>query len=107
MTDSVWIDVAPEGSLASGEHIAVDINGAAVAVFRTGDHYYAVENICTHDRSEITGHCTVDGYELVCMRHGGRFCLQSGKALRGPVYEDIAVFPVRVEQGVIQVREAD
>jgi 3-phenylpropionate/trans-cinnamate dioxygenase ferredoxin subunit len=103
--DSNWIDVALEGSLLDGEHAEVDVNGTAVAVFRVGDEYYAVEDICTHDRSEITRHCMVEGSELVCLRHGGRFCLQSGKALRAPVFEDIAVFPVRVEHGVIQVRE--
>jgi 3-phenylpropionate/trans-cinnamate dioxygenase ferredoxin component len=107
MTDANWMDAAPEGSLASGEHIVVDVHGTAVAVFRIGDEYYAVEDICTHDRSEIARDCILDGRDIICSRHGGRFCLQTGKALLGPVYEDIAVFPVRVDQGVIQVRESD
>ncbi|QFY41296.1 non-heme iron oxygenase ferredoxin subunit [Candidatus Methylospira mobilis] len=107
MVDANWIDVAPEGNLAPGEHVVVDVNGTAVAVFRIGDEYYAIEDICTHDRSAISRNCMLEGREIICSRHGGRFCLQTGKALLGPVYENIGVFPVRIEQSVIQVREAD
>lgn len=105
--ESDWIAVAPDGSLASGEHIVVDVNGTAVAVFRIGDDYYAIEDMCTHDYAEIAEGGILDGCEIICARHGARFCLKTGKVLKAPAYEDLAVFPVRIEQGVIQVRERD
>jgi 3-phenylpropionate/trans-cinnamate dioxygenase ferredoxin subunit len=97
-----WIDVAPEGSLADGEHVVIDVDGVEVAVFRLEGHYYAVEDACTHDGAEIASGRLV-GSEIICPRHGARFCLKTGKVLSPPAYEDLSTYPVRVEDGRIQV----
>jgi 3-phenylpropionate/trans-cinnamate dioxygenase ferredoxin subunit len=73
-------------------------------VFNLEGEYYAIEDICTHDGSELTGG-TVEGAEIVCPRHGARFCIKTGAALSAPAYEATAVFPVRIEAGAIQVRD--
>lgn len=66
--------------------------------------YYAIEDMCTHDGGELASGA-VEGDEVVCPRHGARFCIKSGKALTPPAYEDVHSFPVRVENGVVQVRD--
>jgi 3-phenylpropionate/trans-cinnamate dioxygenase ferredoxin subunit len=105
MTD--WIDVAPEGAMAEGEHLVVDLDdGTAVAVFRVQGQYYAVEDACTHDGNPIAGGRII-GTEIVCPRHAARFCLKTGAALCPPAYEDIASFETRVQDGRIQVRNRD
>ena len=99
-----WIDIAPEGSLAEGEHVVVDLDdGTEVAVFRVQGQYYAVEDACTHDGNPIAGG-GIFGTEIVCPRHAARFCLKTGRALCPPAYEDIAIFETRVQDGRIQVR---
>ena len=45
----------------------------------------------------------VEGEEVICPRHGARFSLVTGAALTPPAYEPVATFPVRVEEGVVQV----
>lgn len=100
MTD--WIDIAGEGSLAPGEHLLVDVDGVEVAVFNIDGAYYAVQDTCTHDGAEIASGVLED-CAIVCPRHGAKFCLKTGKVLAPPAYEDIAVYPVRVEGGRIQV----
>jgi 3-phenylpropionate/trans-cinnamate dioxygenase ferredoxin subunit len=99
-----WIDVAFEDSLAEGDHVVADLDGMEVAVFKLDGQYYAVEDACTHDGAEIASG-RLEGCEIVCPRHGARFCLKTGKVLKAPAYEDITCFPVRVENGVIQVRD--
>jgi 3-phenylpropionate/trans-cinnamate dioxygenase ferredoxin subunit len=99
-----WIDVAPEGSLADSEHVVVDVDGVEVAVFRIEGQYYAIEDACTHDYTPIA-EGKVLGSEIVCPRHGARFCLKTGKVLSPPAYEDLPTYPVRVENGRIQVRD--
>jgi len=99
-----WIDVAPAESLHEGEHVVVDLDGVDVAVFRLDDGFYAIEDVCTHDGAEIASG-RLDGWEIVCPRHGARFCVKTGKVLKAPAYEDLPCFPVRVENGVIQVRD--
>jgi 3-phenylpropionate/trans-cinnamate dioxygenase ferredoxin subunit len=47
----------------------------------------------------------VEGDVVICPRHGARFCIRTGKVLAPPAYEDVVVFPVRIEAGVVQVRD--
>ena len=47
----------------------------------------------------------VEGDQVVCPRHGARFCIRTGAALTAPAYEPAACLPVRVEQGEVQVRD--
>ncbi len=101
---SDWIDVIPESALAEGEHVVVEVDGVEVAVFRIEGQFYAVEDVCTHDGAEIASG-RLEGCEIVCPRHGARFCLKTGKVLQGPAYEDLPCFPLRIENGVIQVRD--
>lgn len=101
---SEWVDVAPESGLAEGEHAVVELDGMEVAVFRVDGAFYAIEDACTHDGAEIASG-RLEGCEIVCPRHGARFCVKTGKVLKAPAYEDLSCFPVRVENGVIQVRD--
>jgi 3-phenylpropionate/trans-cinnamate dioxygenase ferredoxin subunit len=93
-----WIDIATEGSLAPGEPLHFEHNGLTIAVFLVDGEVFAIEDICSHDRSPISDGC-IDGREIICPRHGARFCLQTGQALTAPAYEDIETFPVRTDAG--------
>jgi 3-phenylpropionate/trans-cinnamate dioxygenase ferredoxin subunit len=92
------------GELAAGEWRTVLVDDASVVVFNLNGEYYAIEDVCTHDGGQLTGG-TVEGDEIVCPRHGARFCIRTGEALSAPAYEPAAKFPVRIENGVIQVRD--
>lgn len=99
---SDWIDVAAENSLADGEHLLLEVDGREIAVFRVEGAYYAVEDVCTHDGAEIASG-RLNGTEIVCPRHGARFCLKTGKVLCPPAYEDLMTFAVRTRDGRIQL----
>jgi len=101
---SEWITVAKAGEIAPGGHRVVDADGTHIAVFNLGGEYYAIEDVCTHDGGELAGGI-VDGDQIECMRHGARFCIRTGSVLAPPAYEPVATFPVRVQGGVIQVRD--
>jgi 3-phenylpropionate/trans-cinnamate dioxygenase ferredoxin subunit len=101
---SDWVDVIAERAVADGEHIAVDVDGTAVAVFKIDGVCYAIEDVCTHDGAEIASGC-LEGDEIVCPRHGARFCVKTGAVKSAPAYEDVACFPVRITNGMVQVRD--
>jgi 3-phenylpropionate/trans-cinnamate dioxygenase ferredoxin subunit len=101
---SDWIDVMADSALAEDGHAVADVDGVDVAVFRIDGALYAVQDVCTHDGAEIASGRR-EGEVIICPRHGAKFCLKTGKILRGPAYEDLPCFPVRVEAGVIQVRD--
>jgi 3-phenylpropionate/trans-cinnamate dioxygenase ferredoxin subunit len=75
-----------------------------VAIFKIDGQCYAIADVCSHDGGEIASGI-VEGDEIVCPRHGARFCIKTGAVTAPPAYEDIDCFPVRIEQGKIQVRD--
>lgn len=97
-----WVDVVAETALAEGEHVIVDVDGYDVAVFKIDGQFYAIEDVCTHDGAEIASG-ELEGDEIVCPRHGARFCVKTGQVKCAPAYEDVATFPVRIEAGRVQV----
>lgn len=101
---STWLDVIDEHAIANGEHTVIDVDGTIVAVFKLDDAFYALEDVCTHDGAEIASG-ELDGDELICPRHGARFCVKTGAVKSAPAYEDIVCFPLRIEQGRIQIKD--
>ncbi|WP_305907616.1 non-heme iron oxygenase ferredoxin subunit [Methylomarinum sp. Ch1-1] len=101
---SDWIDVAAVDAVAEGESVIVDVDGADVAVFKIGGKFYAIEDVCSHDGAEIASGELV-GDEIVCPRHGARFCVKTGEVKCAPAYEDIETFPVQIVDGRVQVRD--
>jgi 3-phenylpropionate/trans-cinnamate dioxygenase ferredoxin subunit len=100
-----WITVVSVEGLASGERRGVEVDDTQIVVFNLDGQYYAIEDVCTHDGGQLTGG-TVEGDQIVCLRHGARFCLRTGAALSAPAYEPINTFPVRIENGMVQVRDS-
>lgn len=101
---SDWITVARADKLKPGTRQVVDIDGSQIVVFNLEGKYYAIEDVCTHDGGQLTGG-EVEGDQIICPRHGARFCIRTGAALTAPAYEPTATFPVRIEKGEIQVRD--
>jgi 3-phenylpropionate/trans-cinnamate dioxygenase ferredoxin subunit len=101
---SDWVTVAQVGELAPGAFRVVDVDGAQIAVFNLDGEYFAIADVCTHDAGQLTGGA-VEGGEIVCPRHGARFCIRTGEALTAPAYESTDTFPTRVDNGTVQVRD--
>jgi 3-phenylpropionate/trans-cinnamate dioxygenase ferredoxin subunit len=101
---SDWIDVIAENALANGENIVIDVNGIDVVIFKIAGRFYAIEDTCTHDGAEIASG-QVDGDEIICPRHGARFCLKTGQVKSAPAYEDIDCFPTQVKNGRVYIKD--
>ncbi len=99
---SDWVTVIMKQDLQPGEHTAIEIEGANIVLFNLDGAFYAIENLCTHDGSEIAGGCIVDG-SIECPRHGARFDIKSGEVTAPPAYEPVSTFPVQVVDGLVQV----
>ena len=101
---SDWVDVAATSELAPGGYRVVDIDDVMIAVFNLDGEYYAIEDVCTHDYGQLSGGC-IDGGEIICPRHGARFDIKTGEARSAPAYESVATLPVRVHDGIVQVKD--
>jgi len=101
-----WMDVAKVDELPPGNRKIINTPYCEIAVFNLEGDFYAIEDICSHDGGELaSGIC--EGDQIICPRHGARFCIRNGKALTPPAYEDIDTFPVRIEDNTVQIDIAD
>jgi 3-phenylpropionate/trans-cinnamate dioxygenase ferredoxin subunit len=101
---SDWVTVAKVDELKPGDYRVVDVDDVEIAVINCKGRFYAIEDVCTHDGGELTGG-EIEGCQIECPRHGARFNIETGEALTAPAYEPVAIFPVRIEDGVVQVRD--
>jgi 3-phenylpropionate/trans-cinnamate dioxygenase ferredoxin component len=97
-----WIDAGPTTSLGDGQTLSLSVGRRMIAVARSGGCFYAIEDVCTHDGAELTGGA-IEGTEIICPRHGARFCLRTGEALSPPAYEPVQVFETKIEGGHLWV----
>ena len=98
------MDVARVEEILVGVPVHVEADGIGIAVFKLDQDFYAIEDVCTHDGGKLTGGC-VEHDQIICPRHGARFSIKTGDALTAPAYEPTATFPVRIENGMLQVRD--
>jgi 3-phenylpropionate/trans-cinnamate dioxygenase ferredoxin subunit len=98
-----WIDAGLTENLPDGQTKSVPVGRRMIAVVRSGADFFAIEDICTHDGAQLTGG-DIEGAEIICPRHGARFCLRTGEALTPPAYEPVRVFETKIEGGHLWVR---
>jgi 3-phenylpropionate/trans-cinnamate dioxygenase ferredoxin component len=101
-----WHDVTAEGDIAPGSFALLETDDLTAAVFNIEGELFAIEDVCTHDGAELAGGPIVD-HEVICPRHGARFCLRSGRALTPPAYAAVQTFPVRISNGRIEIELPD
>jgi 3-phenylpropionate/trans-cinnamate dioxygenase ferredoxin subunit len=101
-----WHDVTAEGDIEPGGFALLETDDLTAAVFNVDGTLYAIEDVCTHDGAELAGGPVV-GDQVVCPRHGARFCLRTGRALTPPAYAAVQTFPVRIHSGRIEVELPD
>jgi 3-phenylpropionate/trans-cinnamate dioxygenase ferredoxin subunit len=97
-----FIDIATDDQLTEGERLFVEIGGKSIVVFKVAGKYFAIGDVCSHDNGPV-GDGEIEGNEIICPRHGGRFNIVTGKATSLPALVDIPAYPVRVVDGMIQI----
>jgi 3-phenylpropionate/trans-cinnamate dioxygenase ferredoxin component len=95
-----WLDLGAAQDLTDEHSLTVEIDDVPIVIARCGNELYAVEDRCSHDGQSLTG-ADIEACEIICPRHGARFCLKSGAALTPPAYEPLRTFNVRQEGGRI------
>ena len=99
-----WVEVCGRDDIAPGQRKVVDVEGTMVVVFNLDGELYAIEDICSHDGSEIADGCII-GDDIECPRHGARFCIKTGAVTAPPAYEPIDTFPVMVRDRIVYARD--
>lgn len=94
-----WIDVAAEDEIFEGATLAVTPQGRDIAVYKTEDgEVFATNNACSHGIAQLSeGY--LQGYEVECPHHQGRFDIRTGQPTEPPCIAPIKTYPVKIEGG--------
>lgn len=97
-----WIRVARADELEDRVGICVEIGEQPIAIFSVDGELFAIDDECPHSMGPMS-EGAVEGHEVECPWHAARFDLRSGKVLCAPAVTDLATYPVRVVDGMVEV----
>ncbi len=91
-----WIELAAVDSISEDDVIGIDAGGKSFALYMVEGEVYATDNICTHGNARLCDGF-LEGHEIECPLHQGKFDVRNGKAMCAPLTEDVKTYPVKIE----------
>ena len=101
--DIPWHEVATLAQLDPDFPVGVEVQGQKIGLFLLGETVHAVEDVCPHAYALLSQGFQEDGV-IECPLHAARFDIASGKCLTEIGQRDLQCFPVRVQQGRVQLQ---
>lgn len=88
-----------------GSVVAVDHpHFGRLAIYHTEEGVFATQDLCTHGNASL-GDGWLEGTEIECPLHAGRFCVKSGRPTEAPAEKPLKIFKVEVENDWIVVSQ--
>lgn len=98
--DSTLVDLCAVDDVDPGTPAQSTIDREAVAIFQLGDSYYVTEDTCTHGPGSLS-EGFIEGNEVVCPFHLGRFDITTGEATGAPCHIALKTWDTLVSDGRI------
>jgi len=98
-----WIDAAALDDVPEGDVVGIKVAGKEIALYEVEGEVYATDNICTHGHARMSDGF-LEGREIECPLHQGKFDVCTGRALCAPLTEDIRTYPVKIENLRVMLR---
>ena len=95
MSTAPWTPVASLDDFAASDAIAVVAAGKEIALYLVDGAVFATANRCTHGDARLCDGW-VEGHEVECPLHQGRFDVRSGAATGAPAEVALATYPARL-----------
>ena len=91
------VRVASKDEIPEGTAKRVELDGEEIAVVNAGGHFYAVNDICSHEYYHLSeGEVDVEELNIECPKHGSTFSLLTGEPRSLPAVLPVKVYGVRV-----------
>jgi nitrite reductase/ring-hydroxylating ferredoxin subunit/uncharacterized membrane protein len=97
-----WTPVLAATEL-DGQPRRVEVDGVGVVLYRDDGQVIAAGEYCPHLGAPMSDGW-IDRGRIVCPWHGSRFECGSGEVLRGPATAGLPSYPVRIRDGLVEVR---
>jgi len=96
MTDARWVDALSTDDLPTDDVLGLLVAGRDIALYTIGEAVYATDNVCTHGQARLCDGF-LDGHEIECPLHQGKFDVRDGRPTCEPVTEALRSYPVKIE----------
>lgn len=97
-----YYEIGDSSEILDGERLILEIDQQPIVVFRIFGELFAIGDVCSHDNGPL-GDGEVEGYLVICPRHGARFDIRTGEVKSLPAIVDIPAYPVREVSGKIEL----
>ncbi len=88
--------ICKTSEIGPGSVKRVEVDGLPpLAVYNLGGRFFVTDDTCTHGKASLA-EGTVEGTEIECPWHGGRFDIATGQPTCLPAIESIATYPVTI-----------
>jgi naphthalene 1,2-dioxygenase system ferredoxin subunit len=91
-----WQDAAAREDVPEADVIGVQVGGKEIALYEVEGEVFASDNVCTHGHARMSDGF-LEGREIECPLHQGKFDVCTGQALCAPLTENIKTYAVRIE----------
>lgn len=91
-----WVDLISAEDVPEDDVIGIDIAGKSIALYQVEGEIYTTDNICTHGNARLCDGF-LEGHEIECPLHQGKFDIRNGKAMCAPLTEDVRTYPVKID----------
>ena len=91
-----WIEVISRDAVPEGDVIGVNVAGRDIALYGVDGEVFATDNVCTHGNARLCDGF-LDGHEIECPLHQGKFDVRTGAAMCAPLTEAVKTYPIRIE----------
>jgi nitrite reductase/ring-hydroxylating ferredoxin subunit len=91
-TDDVWEGAIRQAALPDGHKIAL---------YRLDDLVYATDDTCSHGAASLSEDGSVEGDQVECSWHNGRFDIRTGAACAMPCDVALRTWPLQIVDGVV------
>jgi naphthalene 1,2-dioxygenase ferredoxin component len=95
-----WTDAAAIDDVFEDNVVAIVVAGKEIALYGIAGEVYATDNLCTHGAGRLS-EGFLEGREIECPLHQGRFDVCTGKAMCAPLTQNIRIYPTRIENNRI------
>jgi 3-phenylpropionate/trans-cinnamate dioxygenase ferredoxin subunit len=103
---SDFVPVAKVSEIPDPGKKLVEVDERLVVVIHNAGKFYAIDDVCTHDGGPL-GEGELDGFSIICPRHGAKFDIRDGRALTMPATKATASHQVRIDGDQVLVKLAD
>ncbi len=101
--DTLWTEASAEDGVPEDDVIGVQVAERDIALYKVDGSVFATDGHCTHGHARLCDGF-LDGYEIECPLHQGKFDIRDGRATCAPLTVNLRTYPVRIQDGLVYLR---